>query len=1006
MADHTDLPYRAEYAKSNRASCKGCKGLISKDTLRLALMVQSPMFDGKIPNWFHFTCFWRRAKPTNPADFHGFDALRWDDQKKIKENINGGGGSSKKSASGGGDAASSQNYKDYSTEYAKSAKSKCRGCQDFIPKEAVRIAKKDYESDRAKMYGPMDSWYHVDCFLSDRDELEFGKEMDITKIGGFAHLRKVDKDDLSVKFGKPVPSKKRKNEETNGSAGKKKKEESEEEKALEKQSKDYWKIRDALHREVSNDALKGLLEYNSQGLASGESKLLDRVADNMLFGALEPCSECKDGQLVYSSSANSYVCTGDATAFTKCMYRTKKPKRKGFRVPEEYKDVEYLKKYKYVKRERVFPKDQEATTSSGIVSSAADGASAARPDKPLHGLKFAIVGKTNKTKAEITSVLDGLGASVVGGKINQKIAAVISTKEEIEKMSKKIKEAEDADVQVVDEGFLDAVKRGGAALMITQHNISSWGSDPEARIGDALNAAMTKSVGKSGSGKAQGRENTHYTKSMPSTMKMTVKGGAAVDPESGLDHSAHVLSEKGDLYTAVLGMVDLVRGTNSYYKLQLLESDTHKKYYVYRGWGRVGTTIGGNKKENFAAKASAMQHFKSIYLEKTGNEWANRKDFEKIPNKFYPLEIDYGQDEPKLQNLAGAGGNSKLQKEIQDFIKMIFDIDSMKKAMLEFEIDLKKMPLGKLSKNQMEKAYKVLTELNNLVDSGGTTTQFLDASNRFYTLIPHDFGMKKPPLLDTKEVIKAKIEMVDNLLEIEVAYNLLKAGSEGGKDPIDVHYEQLKTDMKVLDKKSDEFKRICDYVKNTHGSTHTMYDLKVEEVFNVAREGEKSRFKPFRQLHNRQLLWHGSRTMNFAGILSQGLRIAPPEAPVTGYMFGKGVYFADMVSKSANYCRTSKTDNTGVMLLCEVALGNMHELKNSSFITTLPKGKHSCKGVGMTCPDPAGNYTDPNGMLWPMGEGTDSDVHNSSLLYNEFIVYDTAQINIKYLLKMKFNFKY
>ena len=32
-----------------------------------------------------------------------------------------------------------------------------------------------------------------------------------------------------------------------------------------------------------------------------------------------------------------------------------------------------------------------------------------------------------------------------------------------------------------------------------------------------------------------------------------------------------------------------------------------------------------------------------------------------------------------------------------------------------------------------------------------------------------------------------------------------------------------------------------------------------------------------------------------AGILSTGLRIAPPEAPVTGYMFDKGVYFADMV---------------------------------------------------------------------------------------------------------------
>jgi hypothetical protein len=30
------------------------------------------------------------------------------------------------------------------------------------------------------------------------------------------------------------------------------------------------------------------------------------------------------------------------------------------------------------------------------------------------------------------------------------------------------------------------------------------------------------------------------------------------------------------------------------------------------------------------------------------------------------------------------------------------------------------------------------------------------------------------------------------------------------------------------------------------------------------------------------------------GILKQGLRIAPPEAPVSGYMFGKGVYFADV----------------------------------------------------------------------------------------------------------------
>ena len=35
-----DLPYKAEYSKSGRAACKACKGNISKDSLRVAKMVQ------------------------------------------------------------------------------------------------------------------------------------------------------------------------------------------------------------------------------------------------------------------------------------------------------------------------------------------------------------------------------------------------------------------------------------------------------------------------------------------------------------------------------------------------------------------------------------------------------------------------------------------------------------------------------------------------------------------------------------------------------------------------------------------------------------------------------------------------------------------------------------------------------------------------------------------------------------------------------------------------------
>lgn len=42
MAEPAEKLYRAEYAKSGRASCKKCGESIAKDSLRLALMVQVP----------------------------------------------------------------------------------------------------------------------------------------------------------------------------------------------------------------------------------------------------------------------------------------------------------------------------------------------------------------------------------------------------------------------------------------------------------------------------------------------------------------------------------------------------------------------------------------------------------------------------------------------------------------------------------------------------------------------------------------------------------------------------------------------------------------------------------------------------------------------------------------------------------------------------------------------------------------------------------------------------
>jgi len=107
---------------------------------------------------------------------------------------------------------------------------------------------------------------------------------------------------------------------------------------------------------------------------------------------------------------------------------------------------------------------------------------------------------------------------------------------------------------------------------------------------------------------------------------------------------------------------------------------------VFRSWGRVGTTIGGHKLETFASKASAVHEFRFLYRDKTGNDWDDRANFTKVPNKFYPLDIDYGADDEMAMKLDVAVSKSKLPAAIQKLIRLIFDVETMKKAMLEFEV--------------------------------------------------------------------------------------------------------------------------------------------------------------------------------------------------------------------------------------------------------------------------------------------------------------------------------
>lgn len=66
-------------------------------------------------------------------------------------------------------------------------------------------------------------------------------------------------------------------------------------------------------------------------------------------------------------------------------------------------------------------------------------------------------------------------------------------------------------------------------------------------------------------------------KSDKSVAKVTLKGGLAVDPDSKIEKIAHVYQNGDDIYSVVLSLTDVAQGKNSFYKMQVLESDKLNK---------------------------------------------------------------------------------------------------------------------------------------------------------------------------------------------------------------------------------------------------------------------------------------------------------------------------------------------------------------------------------------------------------------------------------------------
>eukprot|EP01112_Ceratiomyxa_fruticulosa_P015741 TRINITY_DN4671_c0_g1_i1.p1 TRINITY_DN4671_c0_g1~~TRINITY_DN4671_c0_g1_i1.p1 ORF type:complete len:930 (+),score=212.19 TRINITY_DN4671_c0_g1_i1:193-2982(+) len=914
-------------------------------------------------------------------------------------------------------------------DYAPTGRASCKSCGRGIGQDSLRVAqetKSDYHD------GWDTSYHHSSCCRFPDGTGKYGPVVKgLEDLKHWEILRWDDQLDLKKKCKVPITETPADKERKNNNNA-------------------VWALKDELKDSVTGKMLKALCEANGHDVEKLQGPtILQLVAEEMTNGRIGPCSECGNLQMVHNGI--EYKCYGWApSGFTRCSYKGPIGERFKFYIPEEYKKVGYFKEWTYPKGHptKVLDPSAKSGGSSSSSSSSTQPSEGSQPvvddskeedEVPVGQELYGMVVMFAGSQKDLKMSQDDLSTLVVshGGEVSNEytddVSFLITSETEInkKKLTKKVTAALDKIPAFSVEFLTNLAERKEESINLRKNEVavkyllspSKIGSKPivnkKYRTGGESSTSSSSTVAP---GEAPVSSNTKRKQREPRAGSDILK----VDAAAKLGSAAKIVVTYDDEtgfspYNAMLNVADVTTGQNKYYRMQAIHCGG-KRWVFFIKYGRVGTDVGDQKTYEFRSEKGAIEEFEGKFYEKTGNRWSERGNFVKKGGKYFMVDLDDGAEEEKVVlkrqktegESSGSSGpsapikkpESELDERVQNLMRLMFDTEMMKKTLVAMEVDIKKMPLGKISSKQIKQGYQVLSEIQDLITSHSTSAaKFADCANRFYTLIPHDFGTSAPPIIDNLEVVKKKMSLLEALVDMEIATSLM-AMAEASTDPVvDANYKSLKTKIEPLDRAGTLYRQLERYALDTHDKgSFRNFDIVVEDIFAVERHAERDRFigAGWDKSVNRQLLWHGSRITNWVGIISQGLRIAPPEAPKTGYRFGKGVYFADCISKSGSYCFTTATAPTGLMILSEVALGTMNELKNDTYMEKAPPGTHSTKALGMAHPDPKHDQLlEGSDIKVPLGKIVPSGL-KTACTHNEFIVYDVAQVHIKYMLRIKF----
>lgn len=142
---------------------------------------------------------------------------------------------------------------------------------------------------------------------------------------------------------------------------------------------------------------------------------------------------------------------GNLDEWTKCYDYAQKPERTKAKVPSELKEkCSELNKALLV-QDRITREGKIPAKSLKNVKTEKEeensGPRIKRQREPLYGLHFVAFGNLKTPKEELKEMISKLGGKLTT-KLHDKLAAIISTKDEVSKMNKRMQEVQELDIQV------------------------------------------------------------------------------------------------------------------------------------------------------------------------------------------------------------------------------------------------------------------------------------------------------------------------------------------------------------------------------------------------------------------------------------------------------------------------------------------------------------------------------------------------------------------------------